>query len=75
MKEELTYEKAMCRLEEIVQQIEDKKMSIDSLESTINEAKKLMTFCSDKLTKVEKNVNDILGEESSRTSDETDLPF
>ena len=44
-KTELKYEEAMKRLEEIVHQIENGEMDIDSLADKLKEAKSLMTFC------------------------------
>lgn len=55
-KEELTYEEAMKKLNLIVQQIESGEMNIDSLASSLKEAKDLITFCKAKLTKVENDV-------------------
>lgn len=56
----LTYEKAVKRLEEIVKQIEGGEMDIDSLAANLKEAKTLVTFCKDKLTKVEAEVKKCL---------------
>lgn len=61
-KEELTYEKAMQELSAIVQKIESGQMDIDSLASNLKEAKKLITFCKAKLTKVEEDVKKVLEE-------------
>lgn len=55
-KKELTYEQAMQNLSAIVQKIESGQMDIDSLADSIKEAKKLITFCKAKLTKVEEDV-------------------
>ncbi|MBQ6966115.1 MAG: exodeoxyribonuclease VII small subunit [Bacteroidaceae bacterium] len=60
MEKNLTYEQAMKRLEEIVTKIESGEMDIDSLATHLNEAKKLVTFCKDKLTKVEAEVKKCL---------------
>ena len=57
---ELTYEQAMSRLDEIVEKIESGEMDIDSLAANIKEAKQLVAFCKDKLTKVEEEVQKIL---------------
>ncbi|MBP5375737.1 MAG: exodeoxyribonuclease VII small subunit [Bacteroidaceae bacterium] len=56
----LTYEKAVKRLEEIVKQIEGGEMDIDSLAANLKEAKTLVTYCKDKLTKVEAEVKKCL---------------
>ena len=44
-KTEQKYEEAMKRLEEIVRQIENGEMDIDSLADKLKEAKRLMAFC------------------------------
>ena len=60
MEKELTYEKAMSRLEEIVKKIEGGEMDIDSLAANLKEAKTLVEYCKEKLTKVETEVNKCL---------------
>ena len=60
METELTYEKAMNRLEEIVKKIEGGEMDIDSLAANLKEAKTLVEYCKEKLTKVEAEVNKCL---------------
>ena len=52
----MTYEQAMKRLEEIAQNIETGKTDIDSLSASLKEAKELVSFCKDKLTKAEGDV-------------------
>lgn len=54
--EKLTYAEAVRRLSEISQKIESGQMDIDQLAQNIKEAKTLITFCKDKLTKVEADV-------------------
>ena len=53
----------MERLEKIVAKIENGEMDIDSLTDNLKEAKKLVNFCKEKLTKVESEVKTILDEE------------
>lgn len=60
MEKKITYEQAIHRLEEIVSKIERGEMDIDSLTANLTEAKQLVTFCKDKLTKVEGEVQKIL---------------
>ena len=60
METEMTYEKAMKRLEEIVKKIESGEMDIDSLAANLKEAKTLVEYCKEKLTKVEAEVNKCL---------------
>ncbi|MBR3091714.1 MAG: exodeoxyribonuclease VII small subunit [Bacteroidaceae bacterium] len=59
-KDEMTYEKAMKRLEEIVDKVENGQMDIDSLSATLKEAQQLVAFCRDKLTKVDAEIKKIL---------------
>ena len=56
----MTYEQAMKRLEEIAQNIETGKTDIDSLSASLKEAKELVSFCKDKLTKAEADMKKIL---------------
>lgn len=58
----MTYEKAIKRLEEIVRNIESGETDIDTLSAALKEAKELVVFCKDKLIKVEEDVNKILGD-------------
>ena len=60
MEKELTYEEAMKRLEEIVKKIESGEMDIDSLAANLKEAKKLVEFCKERLTKAEAEVKKCL---------------
>lgn len=56
----MTYEKAMKRLEEIVDKVENGQMDIDSLSATLKEAQELVSYCRDKLTKVDAEIKKIL---------------
>lgn len=62
MKENMTYEQAISRIEEITRKVENGDMDIDSLTANLKEAKELVQFCKKKLTKVEEDVKKILGE-------------
>ena len=62
MDKKLNYTQAMQRLEEIVSKIESGEMDIDSLTDNLKEAKELVNFCKEKLTKVENEVKTILDE-------------
>ena len=59
MEKKITYEQAIHRLEEIVSKIERGEMDIDSLTANLTEAKQLVAFCKEKLTKVENDVQKI----------------
>ena len=49
MNEELTYEKAMNRLEEIVSLLEKNDVSLDDSIKLFEEGRRLTAFCSEKL--------------------------
>lgn len=59
-KASMTYEEAMKRLEQLVSQIENGQMDVDSLATSLKEAKELVDFCKSKLLKAEKDVKKIL---------------
>lgn len=61
-KDKMTYEQAISRIEEITRKVESGEMDIDSLANSLKEAKELVEFCKDKLTKVEEDVKKILNE-------------
>ncbi|MCR5312199.1 MAG: exodeoxyribonuclease VII small subunit [Bacteroidaceae bacterium] len=60
MKEKITYEQAIKRIEEITRKVESGEMDIDSLAANLKEAKELINVCKEKLTKVENDVQKIL---------------
>ena len=57
-----TYTEAMARLEEIVRQIDANELELDVLADKIKEANKIIAFCSDKLTKVNAEIEKLLQE-------------
>ncbi len=59
---QLTYSEAIARLDEIVQLIDNNEVEIDQLADKIKEANKLIAFCSEKLTKAEKEMENLLAE-------------
>lgn len=59
----MTYESAIKQLETIVTQIESGELDVDQLATKLKEAKKLISFCQSVLTKVGKDVEDVLGEQ------------
>lgn len=61
--ENLTYEQAVHRLETLVASLESGEMELDRLSDSIKEAQELLTFCKDKLTKMEKDVKELLSDE------------
>ena len=61
-KKKETYSEAMARLEKIVGQIDNNELEIDVLAEKIKEANGIMAFCSDKLTKADKEIEKLLSE-------------
>ena len=59
---QLTYSEAIARLDEIVQLIDNNEVEIDQLADKIKEANKLFAFCSEKLIKAEKEMENLLAE-------------
>ena len=57
-----TYEQAMCRLEEIVAQIEGGELDIDSLGEHLKESQKLIKLCRNKLYKADEEIKKMLEE-------------
>lgn len=57
-----TYSQAMERLEKIVRQIDNNELEIDVLAEKIKEANKIIAFCTEKLTKADREVEKLLEE-------------
>ncbi len=70
-KKKETYSQAMERLEKIVRQIDNNELEIDALAEKIKEANEIIAFCSDKLTKADKEIEKLLSEK--RESEEERL--
>ena len=68
MQKKPSYEEAMSRLEEIVQNMEDGNLDLDKLTLQLREAKSLIKICKDKLTKTDAEINEILKEDSQHHS-------
>ncbi len=58
--EELNYENAAKELEEILEELKDDKVSIDSLAVKVERASVLLKFCNEKLRNTEAKVKDIV---------------
>lgn len=56
MKDEMTYEQAMTRLEQITKQMESGEMPIDQMATALKEARQLVTFCNQQLLDVEADI-------------------
>ena len=62
MNEELKYEEALAQLETIVRKMESNEFDIDELAVQLKTAQRLITFCKDKLTKTEAEIQQIQSE-------------
>jgi len=58
-----SYEEAIKRLEEIIRDLQDNRLPVDSLIAKAAEAKKLVQFCQQKLRDTELELSSILEEE------------
>ena len=65
-KKKETYSEAMARLEKIVSQIDNNELEIDVLAEKIKEANGIIAFCSDKLTKADKEIEKLLSEKCKK---------
>ena len=68
MSEQLTFEKAMERLEQIVQLLESGKCTLDESLKLFEEGTKMTAFCSEQLKNAEQKIlklTDLTGEEFS----------
>ena len=63
MQKKMTYEQAMERLEQLVQEIEQGALGVDHLIDRVKEAQTLIEFCRKKLVQVEKDIKEILPDE------------
>ena len=54
--EELTFEKALARLETVVREMEGGQLSLDRMMAAFEEGSRLVQFCSVKLNEVEKKI-------------------
>lgn len=61
-KKKQTYSEAIARLESIVRQIDNNELEIDALAEKIKEANEIIAFCSDKLTKADREIEKLLAE-------------
>lgn len=63
MNKKLTYDEALAEIEQIVQNIEENKYSIDELSEKVKRISFLVNYCKEKLRNTEKELNKILKEE------------
>ena len=64
-KKKETYSQAMERLEKIVSQIDNNELEIDELAVKIKEANEIFAFCSDKLTKADREVQKLISDKQA----------
>lgn len=64
--EKMKYEIAVAELEEIVTAMESGKMNLDELTTRLQEAKKLIAFCKERLEKTDEEIKKILNEVPSK---------
>lgn len=60
--QELTYEQACERLKAIISKMENGQMQIDELSENIKQAEQMISFCKDKLKKVEVDVEKLIAD-------------
>ena len=65
MNEELKYEEALAQLETIVRKMESNEYDIDELAAQLKTAQQLITFCKDKLTKTDAELQKIMTSNST----------
>ena len=61
--ENITYNEAMMRLEEITAKIQGGKVDIDELAGLLKEAQELVKFCREKIYKVDEDIKALLEDE------------
>ena len=60
MESNLSYTEALSKLEEIVEQIEDDSIMLDTLTEKVAQANELIKYCETKLRTIEGDVRDVL---------------
>jgi exodeoxyribonuclease VII small subunit len=60
MKDDITYQKAVQKLEQIVDRLENGELDIDMMTEQLKEAQHLIKYCKDKLTKADGEINKLL---------------
>lgn len=60
---EMTYEKALQKLQKILGELQNDELPIDQLIERASEAKDLVTFCREKLRDTEKKLTGLIGDE------------
>lgn len=58
--QQMKYEEAVSRLEEIVKKMENDELDIDQMAQQLKEAQQLIKFCKDRLTKVDADIKAVM---------------
>ena len=61
MKEDLSYEQALTRLESLQEQLENNEIGIDDLAKAMSEANNLLGHCKERLRKTEEELANLEG--------------
>jgi exodeoxyribonuclease VII small subunit len=59
-KNDLTYQQALEELVALQEEMENNQIPIDKLDVTVQRAVELLTYCKEKLRKIEDNINDTI---------------
>jgi exodeoxyribonuclease VII small subunit len=74
MNETMKYEEALAQLETIVRKMESNEYDIDELAAQLKTAQQLITFCKDKLTKTDAELQKIMTSNSKNDSTSSPTP-
>ena len=58
--QQMKYEEAVSRLEEIVKKMENDELGIDQMAQQLKEAQQLIKLCKDRLTKVDADIKAVM---------------
>ena len=58
--QQMKYEEAVGRLEEIVKKMENDELDIDQMAQQLKEAQQLIRLCKDRLTKVDADIKAVM---------------
>lgn len=64
--ENMTYNEAVCRLDDIMNRVQNGKLDVDELSSMLKEAQQLVLFCRNKLHMVDEEVKALLEEAAAQ---------
>ena len=64
--ENITYNEAVCRLDEIMNRVQNSKLDVDELSGMLKEAQQLVQFCRNRLHLVNEEVKALLQEAAAQ---------